>query len=160
MHDAATIEVNITPTQIATVRAVAADLAARADFDLDAVADLRMAVDEACSTLATLAQPGSRLHCTLRVDPDRITVTARILAPHRSTISANTFGISENTNRISANTFGISQNNFGISQNTFGWRVLVTLADEVEIIAEPYSDGSAASSLGIRLVKMRQGTTV
>lgn len=122
------IEVDILPTQIATVRVVAADLAARADFDLDAVSDLRMAVDEACSTLATLARPGSRLHCTLRVDPDRITVTARIPEPECSMIS----------------------------QNTFGWRVLVTLTDEVDIIAERDSD---TPSLGIRLVKMRPGTT-
>jgi len=100
------------PTQIATVRAVAADLAARADFDLDAVSDLRMAVDEVCSTLATLARPGSRLHCTLRVDPDRITVIARIPKPEYSMIS----------------------------QNTFGWQVLATLTDKVEIIAEHDSD--------------------
>ena len=35
----------------ATVRTVAADLAARAEFTLDAVADLRLAVDEACAGL-------------------------------------------------------------------------------------------------------------
>ncbi|MGH3929771.1 MAG: ATP-binding protein [Pseudonocardiaceae bacterium] len=120
---------DILPTQVATVRVVAADLAARADFDLDAVSDLRMAVDEACSTLATLARPGSRLHCTLQVDPDRITVTARIPEPEYPVIS----------------------------QSTFGWRVLATLADEVEIIAERNSD---TPSLGIRLVKMRPGRTV
>lgn len=111
-HGAVTIEVDIMPTQIATVRAVAADLAARADFDLDAVSDLRMAVDEMCSTLATLARPGSRLHCTLRVDPDRITVIARIPKPEYSMIS----------------------------QNTFGWQVLATLTDKVEILAEHDSD--------------------
>jgi len=40
---------------IPTIRAVASDLAARADFDLDAISDLRMAVDEACATLVDVA---------------------------------------------------------------------------------------------------------
>ncbi|MGH3938574.1 MAG: ATP-binding protein [Pseudonocardiaceae bacterium] len=127
-YGAVTIEVDILPIQVATVRVVAADLAARADFDLDAVSDLRLAVDEACSTLATMARPGSRLHCTLQVDLDRITVTARIPEPEYPVIS----------------------------RSTFGWRVLATLADEAEIIAER---DSGTPSLGIRLVKTRQGTT-
>lgn len=122
------IEVDVVPTQVATVRVVAADLAARADFDLDTVSDLKMAVDEACSTLVTLARPGSRLRCTLRVDPDRITVTARISKAEPTTIS----------------------------QDTFGWRVLVTLADEVEVLT---GNESGTSSLGIRLVTMRPGAT-
>ncbi|PZS33659.1 MAG: hypothetical protein DLM61_04825, partial [Pseudonocardiales bacterium] len=39
---------------IPTVRTVASDLAGRADLDLDAIDDLRMAVDEACTTLVRL----------------------------------------------------------------------------------------------------------
>lgn len=101
------IEVGAQPAQLAPVRVVAADLAARVDFDLDAVSDLRMAVDEACATLATLAQPGARLRCRLQVDTDRITVVARVPAPRRP-----------------------------IAQDTFGWRVLVTLTDEVEVLDE------------------------
>ena len=44
-----------TPTQLPAVRAMAADLAMRMDYDLDSVEDLRLAVDEACATLATVA---------------------------------------------------------------------------------------------------------
>lgn len=101
------IEVGVLPAQLAPVRVVAADLAARVDFDLDAVSDLRMAVDEACATLATLAQPGARLRCKLQVDADQITVVAKIPAP------------------------GLT-----ILQDTFGWRVLATLTDEVEVLDE------------------------
>jgi serine/threonine-protein kinase RsbW len=120
----ATVEVR-TPASAAlipTIRAVASDLAARADFDLDAVADLKMAVDEACSTVATLALPEDQLRCRLQVDPDRITVAVRLPAPALS----------------------------AIPQDTFGWRVLMTLADEVEVLDE---DGYC---IGIRLVKVRQ----
>ena len=117
------IEVGVQPVQLAPVRVVAADLAARVDFDLDAVSDLRMAVDEACATLAVLARPGARLRCRLQADTDRITVTVRIPDPGGS-----------------------------ISQVSFGWRVLATLADEVEVLDE---DDDGTASLGIRLVKHR-----
>jgi serine/threonine-protein kinase RsbW len=50
------LRVPTTPTQLPAVRAMAGDLAMRMDYDLDAVEDLRLAVDEACARL--LALPG------------------------------------------------------------------------------------------------------
>ena len=44
-------------TQLPAVRAMAGDLAMRMDFDLDAVEDLRLAVDEASATLAAVWVP-------------------------------------------------------------------------------------------------------
>jgi serine/threonine-protein kinase RsbW len=49
------LRVPTTPTQLPAVRAMAGDLAMRMDYDLDAVEDLRLAVDEACATLAQIA---------------------------------------------------------------------------------------------------------
>jgi serine/threonine-protein kinase RsbW len=49
------LRVPTTPTQLPAVRAMAGDLAMRMDYDLDSVEDLRLAVDEACATLATVA---------------------------------------------------------------------------------------------------------
>src|SRR4051795_5606803 len=49
------LRVPTSPTQLPAVRAMAGDLAMRMDFDLDAVEDLRLAVDEACATLASIA---------------------------------------------------------------------------------------------------------
>ena len=117
------IEVGVQPAQLTPVRVVAAALAARADFDLDAVADLKMAVDEACSTVATLARPDARLRCLLRVDSDQMTVDVRVSSASASSV---------------------------VPQHTFGWRVLVTLADEVEVLSE---DGCY---VGLRLVKVRR----
>ena len=48
------LRVPTTPTQLPAVRAMAGDLAIRMDYDLDAVEDLRLAVDEACATLTTV----------------------------------------------------------------------------------------------------------
>jgi serine/threonine-protein kinase RsbW len=49
------LRVPTTATQLPAVRAMAGDLAIRMDYDLDAVEDLRLAVDEACATLAQIA---------------------------------------------------------------------------------------------------------
>jgi serine/threonine-protein kinase RsbW len=122
-----TVEVRTTASAalIPTIRAVASDLAARADFDLDAISDLRMAVDEACATLVDVAAPTSSLTCVFHVRPERIEVHAEVQADKPDTT---------------------------VSTDTFGWRVLQTLADEVEVRHEAGAEGSRPT-LGIRLDK-------
>ncbi len=110
---------------IPTIRAVASDLAARADFDLDAISDLRMAVDEACATLVDVAAPSAVLRCTFLVRPERIEVHAEVRAGHADAV---------------------------VSTDTFGWRVLQTLADDVAVHHAPGSDGDAPT-VGITLDK-------
>jgi|tagenome__1003787_1003787.scaffolds.fasta_scaffold19426763_2 serine/threonine-protein kinase RsbW len=105
---------------IPTIRAVASDLAARADFDLDAISDLRMAVDEACATLVDVAVPGSSLRCTFDVREELIRVHAEVDTGDGAT---------------------------PVSTDTFGWRVLQTLADEVEL------EANGSGIVGIRLHK-------
>ncbi len=110
---------------IPTIRAVASDLAARADFDLDAISDLRMAVDEACATLVDVAAPSSSLQCTFRVHAEHIEVHAQVRG---GTADA------------------------AVSTDTFGWRVLQTLADDVEAVRETGAD-HGAPTVGIKLDK-------
>jgi serine/threonine-protein kinase RsbW len=109
---------------IPTIRAVASDLAARADFDLDAISDLRMAVDEACATLVDVAAPDSALRCAFSVRGGVIEVEAQV----------------ETTGPEAT-----------VSTDTFGWRVLQTLADEVELRTE----GGAGANGGGRTVGIR-----
>ena len=113
-----TVEVRTSATAalIPTIRAVASDLAARADFDLDAISDLRMAVDEACATLVDAARPDAQLQCRFLVRAERIRVHAQVQA---------------------------AKPDAGVSTDTFGWRVLQTLADEVEVLHEPGSRRAA-----------------
>ena len=49
------LRVPITPTQLPAVRAMVGDLAMRMDYDLDAVEDLRLAVDEASAILSLVS---------------------------------------------------------------------------------------------------------
>jgi len=83
------------------IRSVASNLAIRADFNLDAIADLKLAVDEACSTLITRAVPGTTLTCTFTVRPDEFQFAAAVASSSADEPS----------------------------RDSFGWRVLSTLTD-------------------------------
>jgi serine/threonine-protein kinase RsbW len=122
---ASVVEVKTAATAalIPTIRAVASDLAARADFDLDAISDLRMAVDEACATLVDIAAPGSSLRCAFSVHDERIGVEAEV---------------------------DVAGPDMTVSTDTFGWRVLQTLADEVELVG---AKDNGRPTVGIKLDK-------
>ena len=68
------VRISPDPVLVATVQAVVSDVAGRADFDLDAIADLRMALDEACAALITLADPNTLLCCRLTLERNFIEV--------------------------------------------------------------------------------------
>ncbi|GAA3397091.1 ATP-binding protein [Cryptosporangium minutisporangium] len=68
-------------TQLPVLRAIATSIALRADADLDLVADLRLAVDEACSALVRAAGPDEPLHCRFVQHPDAVEVTAAVWSP-------------------------------------------------------------------------------
>lgn len=57
---------------VAVVRMAAAGIAARLDFTLDDVEDLRMAVGEACALVLAGAAPGGSLTVRFRLAADRI----------------------------------------------------------------------------------------
>jgi serine/threonine-protein kinase RsbW len=67
------------PHVVPTLRTIVADIAMRQDFDLDAVEDLRMAVDEACSLLLPASSDG-RLTCVFSWNGPRIEVSVSVLA--------------------------------------------------------------------------------
>jgi serine/threonine-protein kinase RsbW len=87
------------------IRSVAANLAIRADFDLDSIADLKLAVDEACSTVITRAAKGATVSCMFMVNSDEIRFV--VAAPTPSSQQP--------------------------SRDSFGWRVLTTLTDRAEM---------------------------
>jgi serine/threonine-protein kinase RsbW len=60
---------------LAVLRTATAGLAARLDFTLDDIEDLRIAVDEACAMVLPQARPQSDLTCTFDLDVARLTVT-------------------------------------------------------------------------------------
>ncbi len=60
------------------LRLFAADLAMRQDYDLDAIDDLRLVVDEMCAILLANAAPAAVMTVRLLVDKDRIEIAASV----------------------------------------------------------------------------------
>ncbi len=124
------LRVPTSPTQLPAVRAMAADLALRMDFDLDAVEDLRLAVDEACATLAAIGLDGEPLTVVFEVARDGLQIDAWI--PTAAGVD--------------------------VPRDGFGWAVLHSLVDTVRArpsdqATVPAGNGSASSVVGISLAK-------
>ncbi|WP_092528391.1 anti-sigma factor [Amycolatopsis arida] len=76
---------------IPTLRTIGADLAMRLDFDLDAVDDLRMAVDEACSMLLPSAVDGV-LTCEYRWAKGRVQVAVEVVVSTPDRVAGDGLG--------------------------------------------------------------------
>ena len=103
-QDLVEMRVPATSAYLAVLRTAAAGLAARLDFTLDEIEDLRIAVDEACALLLPSAVPGADIRCAFVVGSDTLSVT------------------------VSAPTIGGKPPR----RDTFAWTVLTALAGEVE----------------------------
>lgn len=99
------LQVSATLDMLPIVRSVAGNLAMRADFDLDAVADFKLAVDEACSTLLLRATTGTKLSCDFALYRDEVRFAARVDSP-----------VADQPDKES-----------------FSWHVLTTLTDNVRL---------------------------
>ena len=124
------LRVPTSPTQLPAVRAMAGDLAMRTDFDLDAVEDLRLAVDEACATLASIATGDEPLTVVFEASRESLRIEAWV--PTAAGVD--------------------------VPRDGFGWAVLQTLVDTVEAGPGDQStvaagNGSATPVAGIALVK-------
>jgi len=94
---------------LSVLRTATAGLAARLDFTLDEIEDLRIAVDEACAMLLGQAVPGTALECTFTLGRDLMTISVSVL----------------------------SQTAKPPASDTFAWTVLTALAGSVEARVGP-----------------------
>ena len=85
---------------VAVLRTTSAGLAARLDFTLDDIEDLRMAVGEASALVLPAAEPGSDLVCQFFMRPGELTIAVGV--PSRQPDPPD--------------------------ENSFAWQVLTTLA--------------------------------
>ena len=65
------------------LRTTTAGLAARLDFTIDDIEDLRIAVGEASAMVLPEADPGADLVCRFYLRPGELTVAGRVDAPRR-----------------------------------------------------------------------------
>jgi serine/threonine-protein kinase RsbW len=102
---------------LSVLRTATAGLAARLDFTLDEIEDLRIAVDEACALLLPDAVSGAAMTCLFALSDRSLAVTVRV--PSR-------------TGRVPR-------------RNTFAWTVLTALAGDVD--TEVAEDGTVSVTL-------------
>ena len=108
-RDEVTVRMPAEGAYLSVLRTATAGLAARLDFTLDEIEDLRIAVDEACAMLLSQAIPGSDLECGFRLGRDTMTVSVsvRCLEPQAP------------------------------AEDTFAWTVLSALAGSVDAQVGP-----------------------
>jgi serine/threonine-protein kinase RsbW len=93
---------------IATLRLMAASLAARCDLTIDDIEDLRLAVDEACALLLPHATTGAPLEATFVLRPGALSVTASVASADGAQPTPDRGG--------------------------FAWSVLSALASDVDVV--------------------------
>ena len=93
---------------LSLLRTATAGLAARLDFTLDEIEDLRIAVDESCAMLLQKATEDSSLTCRFDLSPDALAIT----------VSAPTL------------------DGKPPARDTFAWTVLTALAGEVDAVTD------------------------
>ena len=119
------VRVHADPSQLAILRGIAATMASQCNFDLDEIADVRLAVDEASSLLIVRAQPDSTLQCSFVVASGSLWVA----------VTAHTTGADAGSRR------------------GFGWHVLNTVTDSVELTQVPDPDIPAGHVTTIEFTK-------
>jgi len=91
-QDAVEIRLPADSAYLSVLRTATAGLAARLDFTLDEIEDLRIAVDEACAMLLPSAVETARLTCRFELSPETLDVTVSLPTtrgqlPERDTFS-------------------------------------------------------------------------
>jgi serine/threonine-protein kinase RsbW len=77
-QDRVTVRLPAEGAYLSVLRTATAGLAARLDFTLDEIEDLRIAVDEACAMLLSQAVPGASLECSFTLGPDLMTIAVSV----------------------------------------------------------------------------------
>ncbi|MGB3355822.1 MAG: ATP-binding protein [Mycobacterium sp.] len=123
-HSAQSVELRVAATleNLAMLRTLVAAIGTFEDLDFDAVADLRLAVDEACTRLIRSAVPEATLLLVVDPQPDALVV-------HAST-TCDTSDI--------------------LAPGSFSWHVLTSLTDEVTTFSNGQSaDGGQTFGISV-----------
>jgi serine/threonine-protein kinase RsbW len=91
VKDQVTIQMPAEGAYLSVLRTATAGLAARLDFTLDEIEDLRIAVDEACGMLLAQALPDASLECDFTLGKDSISIAVSTLSQQPQTPARDTF---------------------------------------------------------------------
>ena len=124
------LRVAATLENLAVLRTVVGAVGTFEDLDFDAVADLRLAVDEACTRLIRSASPDATLVVVVDAHDDVVVVEA--------STTCDTYDV--------------------VTPGSFSWHVLSSLTDDVQTFHNGHDSGSDAQVFGITLTTRRAGS--
>ena len=116
---------------LAVLRTLVGAVGTFSDLDFDAVADLRLAVDEACTRLIRSAVPGATLVVVVDPRDDVVVVEA--------STECDTTDV--------------------VTSGSFSWHVLSSLTDDVQTFIDPEGSGPDGTVFGISLTTRRAGSS-
>lgn len=114
---------------LAVLRTVVGAVGTFSDLDFDAVADLRLAVDEACTRLIRSATPGATLIVVVDPREDVVVVEASTTCDTRDVVT----------------------------EGSFSWHVLSSLTDDLQTFHNGHETSSDGVVFGITLTTRRAG---
>jgi serine/threonine-protein kinase RsbW len=91
VRDVVTVRLPADSAYLSVLRTATAGLAARLDFNLDEIEDLRIAIDEACAMLLAQAVPGTDLTCEFELTGDAMSIGVSVLTVDGRQPSRDTF---------------------------------------------------------------------
>ncbi|MCW2944307.1 MAG: putative anti-sigma regulatory factor, serine/threonine protein kinase [Actinoallomurus sp.] len=91
VRDVVTVRLPADSAYLSVLRTATAGLAARLDFNLDEIEDLRIAIDEACAMLLAQAVPGTDLTCEFELTGDAMSIAVSVLTVDGRQPSRDTF---------------------------------------------------------------------
>lgn len=116
---------------LAVLRTLVGAVGTFEDLDFDAVADLRLAVDEVCTRLIRSAAPRATLVVVVEPRDDELIVEA--------SAACKTADV--------------------VTPGSFSWHVLTSLADDVKTFTDGVESGKSGGVFGITLTTRRAGST-
>ena len=90
-EDRVTIRMPAEGAYLSVLRTATAGLAARLDFTLDEIEDLRIAVDEACGLLLSQAAPDASRVCDFSLAEDSVTIAVSVPSQRAQLPARDTF---------------------------------------------------------------------
>jgi serine/threonine-protein kinase RsbW len=114
---------------LAVLRTLVGAVGTFEDLDFDAVADLRLAVDEVCTRLIRSATPDATLAIVVDPRDDKLVVEASATCKNYDVVT----------------------------RGTFSWHVLTSLADDVETFNDGCEPAEPGGVFGITLTTRRAG---
>lgn len=112
---------------LAVIRTLVSAVGTFEDLDFDAVADLRLAVDEACTRLIRSAAPGASLVVLVNPSDEQVVVEASAICSQPDVVTPG----------------------------SFSWHVLTSLTDEVTTFNDGHDLGEPNRMFGISLTTRR-----